>query len=57
MVPFANADNVAYEFNYIFTSGFITALIGITPPGLLNMTAKVNLKEGKKMPLGSYSVQ
>jgi threonine/homoserine/homoserine lactone efflux protein len=37
----------AYEFNYIFT-GFITALIGITPPGLLNMTAaKVNLKEGR----------
>ena len=29
--------------------GFITAFIGITPPGLLNMTAaKVNLKEGKK---------
>jgi threonine/homoserine/homoserine lactone efflux protein len=30
-------------------SGFLTALIGITPPGLLNMTAaKVNLKEGKR---------
>jgi threonine/homoserine/homoserine lactone efflux protein len=30
-------------------SGFITALIGIIPPGLLNMTAaKVNLKEGKR---------
>ena len=30
-------------------SGFVTALIGITPPGLLNMTAaKVNLKEGKR---------
>lgn len=30
-------------------SGFITAFIGITPPGLLNMTAaKVNLKEGKR---------
>jgi threonine/homoserine/homoserine lactone efflux protein len=29
--------------------GFITAIIGITPPGLLNMTAaKVNLKEGKR---------
>ena len=29
--------------------GFITAMIGITPPGLINMTAaKVNLKEGKK---------
>ena len=29
--------------------GFITAMIGITPPGLINMTAaKVNLKEGKR---------
>ena len=29
--------------------GFITACIGITPPGLINMTAaKVNLKEGKR---------
>lgn len=29
--------------------GFISAFIGITPPGLLNMTAaKVNLKEGKR---------
>jgi threonine/homoserine/homoserine lactone efflux protein len=29
--------------------GFITAFIGIIPPGLINMTAaKVNLKEGKK---------
>ncbi|RTZ10112.1 lysine transporter LysE [Flavobacterium sp. GSP27] len=29
--------------------GFVTAFVGITPPGLLNMTAaKVNLKEGKK---------
>lgn len=29
--------------------GFVTAVIGITPPGLINMTAtKVNLKEGKK---------
>ncbi|MFV8347611.1 LysE family transporter [Flavobacterium sp. ZB4P13] len=28
--------------------GFITAFVGITPPGLINMTAaKVNLKEGK----------
>jgi hypothetical protein len=37
-------------------SGFL--LIGITPPGLLNMTAaKVNLKEGKEMPLGSFSEQ
>jgi hypothetical protein len=36
-------------------SGFITALIGITPPGLLNMTAaKVNLKEGKEMLSGLY---
>jgi threonine/homoserine/homoserine lactone efflux protein len=30
-------------------TGFATAFIGITPPGLLNMTAaKVNLKEGKR---------
>ncbi|PXY45206.1 LysE family transporter [Flavobacterium hydrophilum] len=30
-------------------SGFIAAVIGIIPPGLLNMTAaKINLKEGKK---------
>ncbi|WP_432222746.1 LysE family transporter [Flavobacterium sp. TMP13] len=29
--------------------GFVTAFIGIIPPGLINMTAaKVNLKEGKK---------
>ena len=29
--------------------GFMTAFIGIIPPGLINMTAaKVNLKEGKK---------
>jgi threonine/homoserine/homoserine lactone efflux protein len=28
--------------------GFITAFVGITPPGLINMTAaKVNIKEGK----------
>lgn len=28
--------------------GFITAFVGITPPGLINMTAaKVNLREGK----------
>ena len=28
--------------------GFVTAFVGITPPGLINMTAaKVNLKEGK----------
>ncbi|MFV8374428.1 LysE family transporter [Flavobacterium sp. LB1P62] len=32
--------------------GFATAFIGITPPGLLNMTAaKVNLKEGKRSAL------
>lgn len=32
--------------------GFVTAFIGITPPGLLNMTAaKVNLKEGKRSAL------
>ena len=30
-------------------SGFIAAIIGIVPPGLINMTAaKINLKEGKK---------
>lgn len=30
-------------------SGFIAAVIGIIPPGLINMTAaKINLKEGKK---------
>jgi threonine/homoserine/homoserine lactone efflux protein len=29
--------------------GFITAVIGISPPGLINMTAaKVNLKEGER---------
>ena len=29
--------------------GFVTAFVGITPPGLINMTAaKVNLKEGKR---------
>jgi threonine/homoserine/homoserine lactone efflux protein len=28
-------------------TGFATAFIGITP-GLLNMTGKVNLKEGKR---------
>ncbi len=32
-----------------FLSGFIAAIIGIIPPGLINMTAaKINLKEGKK---------
>ncbi|MFV5687162.1 LysE family transporter [Flavobacterium sp. ZT3R25] len=32
--------------------GFVTAFIGITPPGLLNMSAaKVNLKEGKRSAL------
>jgi threonine/homoserine/homoserine lactone efflux protein len=32
--------------------GFVTAFIGITPPGLINMTAaKVNLKEGKRSAL------
>ena len=32
--------------------GFVTACVGITPPGLLNMTAaKVNLKEGKRSAL------
>ena len=29
--------------------GFVTAFVGITPPGLINMTAaKVNIKEGKR---------
>ncbi|MGL5113170.1 MAG: LysE family translocator [Flavobacterium sp.] len=33
----------------LFFLGFISALIGISPPGLINMTAvKVNLKEGKR---------
>lgn len=32
--------------------GFISAVIGITPPGLINMTAtKVNMKEGKRAAL------
>lgn len=32
--------------------GFVTAFVGITPPGLINMTAaKVNLREGKKSAL------
>jgi hypothetical protein len=43
-----NADNVTMNLIISLLSGFITALIGITPPGLLNMTAaKVNLKEKK----------
>jgi hypothetical protein len=29
-------------------SGFVTAFVGITPPGLIMTAAKVNLKEGKK---------
>lgn len=33
----------------LFFLGFISALVGISPPGLINMTAvKVNLKEGKR---------
>jgi threonine/homoserine/homoserine lactone efflux protein len=48
-LPFANADTVPMNLIISLLSGFITALIGVTPPGLLNMTAaKVNLKEGKK---------
>jgi hypothetical protein len=44
-----------YEFNYFLVSGFVTAFVGITPPGLINMTAaKVNLKEGKKKSIGSF---
>ena len=32
--------------------GFVTAFVGLTPPGLINMTAaKVNLKEGTKSAL------
>ncbi len=32
-----------------FLSGFVCAFVGITPPGLLNMTAaKVSMKEGKR---------
>jgi hypothetical protein len=37
-------------------SGFLTALIGITRQGYMT-AAKVNLKEGKEMPLGSFSEQ
>jgi threonine/homoserine/homoserine lactone efflux protein len=33
----------------LFFLGFISAFVGISPPGLINMTAvKVNLKEGKR---------
>jgi hypothetical protein len=50
-----NADNVTMNLIISLLSGFITADWD-TPPGLLNMTAaKVNLKEGKEMPLGSFS--
>ncbi|TRX36662.1 LysE family transporter [Flavobacterium restrictum] len=35
-----------------FLLGFATAFIGISPPGLINMTAvKINLKEGKRTAL------
>lgn len=35
--------------------GFVTAVIGIIPPGLINMTAaKVNLKEGTKNAFGLF---
>jgi len=44
-----NADALIMNLIISLLSGFITALIGITPPGLLNMTAaKVNLKEGRR---------
>jgi threonine/homoserine/homoserine lactone efflux protein len=44
-----NVDTLPMNLIISLLSGFITALIGITPPGLLNMTAaKVNLKEGKR---------
>ena len=47
-----NADTLPMNLIISLLSGFITAFIGITPPGLLNMTAaKVNLKEGKKSAL------
>jgi threonine/homoserine/homoserine lactone efflux protein len=36
----------------LFFLGFISAFVGISPPGLINMTAvKVNLKEGKRTAL------
>jgi len=32
---------------FVFFIGFICALLGVVPPGLLNMTAaKISLKEG-----------
>jgi threonine/homoserine/homoserine lactone efflux protein len=44
-----NAETMPMNLIISLLSGFLTALIGITPPGLLNMTAaKVNLKEGKR---------
>jgi threonine/homoserine/homoserine lactone efflux protein len=44
-----NVDTLPMNLIISLLFGFITALIGITPPGLLNMTAaKVNLKEGKR---------
>jgi hypothetical protein len=49
-----NADTLPMNLIISLLSGFITALMGITPPGLLNMTAaKVN-KEGKEMLSGLY---
>jgi threonine/homoserine/homoserine lactone efflux protein len=48
-LPFVNAETMPMNLIISLLSGFLTALIGITPPGLLNMTAaKVNLKEGKR---------
>jgi hypothetical protein len=41
-------------FNYIFTFRFYYCFDWDYSAGLLNMTA-VNLKEGKEMPLGSFS--
>jgi hypothetical protein len=50
-----NADTVPMNLIISLLSGFITALIGITPPGLLNMTAaKVNKRREKKCLSGSY---
>jgi threonine/homoserine/homoserine lactone efflux protein len=48
-LPFVYAHTLPMNLIISLLSGFVTALIGITPPGLLNMTAaKVNLKEGKR---------
>jgi hypothetical protein len=54
MGSLVNADNVTMNLIISLLSGFITFCFDYSP-GLLNMTAaKVNLKEGKEMPLGSF---